>query len=95
MQITVDTFGWRVGMADYQFQPYIDDPVARLRLAMDNMDGNIIQSITRPFHDIDRQRLQLRLFAPIPFLMRRRTMSFPWTLCLPTYLRAPTPHEAT
>ena len=82
-------------MADYQFQPYIDDPVARLRLAMDNMDGNSIQLMARPFRDIDRQRLQSRLFAPMAFLMRKRTMSFPWTLRFLTHLKAPTPHEAT
>lgn len=27
------------GMADYQYQPDINDPVAKLRTAMDNMDG--------------------------------------------------------
>lgn len=28
-------------MADYQFQPEMSDPVARLRLAMDRMDGKL------------------------------------------------------
>jgi hypothetical protein len=28
-----------VGMADYQFLPDMNDPVAKLRLAMDRMDG--------------------------------------------------------
>jgi general transcription factor 3C polypeptide 5 (transcription factor C subunit 1) len=26
-------------MADYQYQPDMNDPVSKLRLAMDNMDG--------------------------------------------------------
>jgi hypothetical protein len=30
-----------VGMADYQFLPDMNDPVAKLRLAMDRMDGAI------------------------------------------------------
>jgi general transcription factor 3C polypeptide 5 (transcription factor C subunit 1) len=37
-----------VGMADYQYQPRIDDPIASLRLAMDSMDGSPSQSIARP-----------------------------------------------
>lgn len=28
-------------MADFQYQPDMSDPVAKLRLAMDTMDGNI------------------------------------------------------
>lgn len=28
-------------MADYQFQPEMSDPIARLRLAMDRMDGKM------------------------------------------------------
>ena len=30
------------GMADYQFQPDVNDPVVNLRLAMENMDGTPI-----------------------------------------------------
>jgi hypothetical protein len=29
----------RPGMVDYQYQMDLNDPVAKLRLAMDNMDG--------------------------------------------------------
>lgn len=28
-----------IGMADYQFRPNMEDPVVKLRLAMDNMNG--------------------------------------------------------
>jgi general transcription factor 3C polypeptide 5 (transcription factor C subunit 1) len=28
-------------MVDYQFQPDMNDPVAKLRLAMDKMDGTL------------------------------------------------------
>jgi general transcription factor 3C polypeptide 5 (transcription factor C subunit 1) len=30
------------GMADYQYQPDMNDPVAKLRVAMDNMDGALV-----------------------------------------------------
>jgi general transcription factor 3C polypeptide 5 (transcription factor C subunit 1) len=33
------SFDMHPGMADYQYQPDMNDPVAKLRLAMDNMDG--------------------------------------------------------
>ena len=33
------TYIKRLGMVDYQFQPDMNDPVAKLRIAMDNMDG--------------------------------------------------------
>lgn len=32
-------------MADYQFQPDMNDPVAKLRMAMSNMDGKPGDSI--------------------------------------------------
>ncbi|KAJ7283802.1 RNA polymerase III transcription factor IIIC subunit-domain-containing protein [Mycena rebaudengoi] len=36
------------GMADYQYQPDMNDPVSKLRLAMDNMDVEAIRSYTIP-----------------------------------------------
>lgn len=36
------------GMADFQYQPDMSDPVAKLRLAMDTMDG-----IIAPFSTFD------------------------------------------
>ena len=32
-------------MADYQYLPDMNDPLAKLRLAMDNMDGNSLPSL--------------------------------------------------
>ena len=31
-----------LGMADFQYQPDMTDPVAKLRSAMDNMDGKYL-----------------------------------------------------
>lgn len=66
-----------IGMADYQYFPNMDDPVAKLRLAMDNMDG------THPLSDLllpNRSMIlyQCKLSARIQFQRKiKATNPFP------------------
>lgn len=46
--LPLDTFAsdfpsFHLGMVDYQYQPDMNDPVSKLRVAMDNMDGKFSQ----------------------------------------------------
>jgi hypothetical protein len=60
-------------MVDYQYLPDMNDPVAKLRLAMDRMDG-----MTHPFSSCELLRIlpiQWTLSDHILFQLRKKTMS--------------------
>lgn len=60
-------------MADFQYQPDMSDPVAKLRLAMDTMDGNVT-SVSRLFTTSTKMfGSQLTQFVRIQFPRRRKT----------------------
>ena len=60
-----------LGMVDYQYQPDMNDPIAKLRVAMDNMDGKIFH--TCAVHFISILSSQSRLYAPILFRKRKES----------------------
>jgi hypothetical protein len=39
-------------MVDYQYQPDMNDPVAKLRVAMDNMDGKVNHCLLHTLHNV-------------------------------------------
>jgi len=51
MQLRTEQLILVSGMADYQFQPDMADPVAQLRLAMDKLDGKRCVKILQ-FRDV-------------------------------------------
>ena len=69
----------RPGMVDYQYQMDLNDPVAKLRLAMDNMDGMSLDLFSFYLSSTQHVCAQWKRYSNIASLKKKKTTRFPLT----------------